>query len=79
MSAHIEESWPVPETMVDGITERLRQAIITGAIKPGSGSASLTWSESSASVTFQFAKRYDGSNRRASWKFRRGERRLPRA
>jgi hypothetical protein len=34
MSAHIEESWPVPETMVDGITERLRQAIITGAIKP---------------------------------------------
>jgi len=34
MSARIEESWPVPETMVDGITERLRQAIITGAIKP---------------------------------------------
>ena len=34
MSAHIEESWPVPETMVDGIAERLRQAIITGAIKP---------------------------------------------
>ena len=34
MSAHIEELWPVPETMVDGITERLRQAIITGAIKP---------------------------------------------
>jgi len=34
MSAHIEESWPVPETMVDGITERLRRAIITGAIRP---------------------------------------------
>ena len=35
MSAHVEESWPIPETMVDGITERLRQAIITGAIRPG--------------------------------------------
>ena len=34
MSAHVEESWPIPETMVDGITERLRQAIITGAIRP---------------------------------------------
>jgi DNA-binding GntR family transcriptional regulator len=34
MSTHVEESWPVPETMVDGITERLRQAIITGAIRP---------------------------------------------
>jgi DNA-binding GntR family transcriptional regulator len=29
-----EKSWPVPETMVDAITERLRQAIITGAIRP---------------------------------------------
>jgi DNA-binding GntR family transcriptional regulator len=29
-----ERSWRVPETVVDGITERLRQAIITGAIKP---------------------------------------------
>jgi DNA-binding GntR family transcriptional regulator len=34
MSTQIQESWPIPETMVDGITERLRQAIITGAIKP---------------------------------------------
>jgi DNA-binding GntR family transcriptional regulator len=34
MTAHVEESWPIPETMVDGITERLRQAIITGAIRP---------------------------------------------
>jgi DNA-binding GntR family transcriptional regulator len=33
-SSQIQESWPVPETMVDGITERLRQAIITGTIKP---------------------------------------------
>jgi len=30
MSAQIQESWSLPETMVDGITERLRQAIITG-------------------------------------------------
>src|ERR1700745_374973 len=29
-----EKAWPVPETMVDAITERLRQAIITGAIRP---------------------------------------------
>jgi DNA-binding GntR family transcriptional regulator len=35
MSTQIQESWPIPETMVDGITERLRQAIITGAIRPG--------------------------------------------
>src|SRR5579872_3316462 len=35
MSAQIEEPWPIPETMADGITERLRRAIITGAIKPG--------------------------------------------
>jgi DNA-binding GntR family transcriptional regulator len=35
MSAQTEESWPIPETMVDGITERLRQAIITGTIGPG--------------------------------------------
>jgi DNA-binding GntR family transcriptional regulator len=34
MSTQIQESWPIPETMVDGITERLRQAIITGAIRP---------------------------------------------
>ena len=34
MSAQIQESWPTPETMVDGITERLRQAIITGTIRP---------------------------------------------
>ena len=34
MSTEIQESWPIPETMVDGITERLRQAIITGAIRP---------------------------------------------
>src|SRR4029077_5039821 len=34
MSANIEESWLVPETMVDSITERLRKAIITGAIRP---------------------------------------------
>jgi DNA-binding GntR family transcriptional regulator len=30
-----EASWPIPETMVDGITERLRQAIISGIIRPG--------------------------------------------
>ena len=35
MSEQIQGSWPIPETMVDGITERLRQAIITGAIRPG--------------------------------------------
>jgi DNA-binding GntR family transcriptional regulator len=35
MSTQIEEAWPIPETMVDGITERLRQAIITGTIGPG--------------------------------------------
>src|SRR5262245_43758341 len=35
MSAQIEEPWPIPETMADGITERLRQAIITGTIGPG--------------------------------------------
>ena len=35
MSEQIQESWPIPETMVDGITERLRQAIITGTIRPG--------------------------------------------
>jgi DNA-binding GntR family transcriptional regulator len=35
MSAQIEQPWPIPETMADGITERLRQAIITGAIRPG--------------------------------------------
>ena len=34
MSTQIQESWPIPETMVDGITERLRQAIITGTIRP---------------------------------------------
>jgi DNA-binding GntR family transcriptional regulator len=34
MSTQIQETWPIPETMVDGITERLRQAIITGAIRP---------------------------------------------
>jgi DNA-binding GntR family transcriptional regulator len=34
MSTQVQESWPIPETMVDGITERLRQAIITGAIRP---------------------------------------------
>ena len=34
MSTQIQESWPIPETIVDGITERLRQAIITGAIRP---------------------------------------------
>jgi DNA-binding GntR family transcriptional regulator len=34
MSEQIQESWPIPKTMVDGITERLRQAIITGAIRP---------------------------------------------
>ena len=34
MSTQIQESWPIPETMVDGITERLRQAIVTGAIRP---------------------------------------------
>jgi DNA-binding GntR family transcriptional regulator len=34
MSTQIQESLPIPETMVDGITERLRQAIITGAIRP---------------------------------------------
>ena len=35
MSEQIQESWPIPETMVDGITERLRRAIITGTIRPG--------------------------------------------
>ena len=34
MSEQIQESWSVPETMVGGITERLRKAIITGAIRP---------------------------------------------
>jgi DNA-binding GntR family transcriptional regulator len=34
MSTQIQESWPTPETMVDGITDRLRRAIITGAIRP---------------------------------------------
>jgi DNA-binding GntR family transcriptional regulator len=34
MSAQTQESWPIPETVVDGITERLRQAIITGTIRP---------------------------------------------
>ncbi len=35
MNQQIQETWPVPETMADGITERLRQAIITGTIRPG--------------------------------------------
>jgi DNA-binding GntR family transcriptional regulator len=35
MSTQIEEPWPIRETMVDGITERLRRAIITGTVKPG--------------------------------------------
>jgi DNA-binding GntR family transcriptional regulator len=35
MSEQIQESWPIPKTMVDGITERLRRAIITGTIRPG--------------------------------------------
>ena len=35
MSEQIQESWPIPETMVDGITERLRRAIIAGSIRPG--------------------------------------------
>ena len=35
MSEQIQESWPIPETMVDGITERLRRAIIAGTIRPG--------------------------------------------
>jgi DNA-binding GntR family transcriptional regulator len=35
MSEQIQESWPIPETMVDGITGRLRRAIITGTIRPG--------------------------------------------
>ena len=35
MSEQIQESWPIPETMVDGITCRLRRAIITGTIRPG--------------------------------------------
>jgi DNA-binding GntR family transcriptional regulator len=34
MSEQIHESWPIPETMVDGITERLRRAIISGTIRP---------------------------------------------
>jgi DNA-binding GntR family transcriptional regulator len=33
-SGQIQESWSGPETMVGGITERLRKAIITGAIRP---------------------------------------------
>jgi DNA-binding GntR family transcriptional regulator len=33
-SGQIQEPWSGPETMVDGITERLRKAIITGAIRP---------------------------------------------
>ena len=33
-SGQIQESWSIPKTMVDGITERLRKAIITGAIRP---------------------------------------------
>ena len=76
-SGQIQESWSVPETMVDGITERLRKAIITGAIRPGRGSASVIWSESSASVIFQSAKRYDDYNRKASSRYRRVERLLP--
>jgi hypothetical protein len=36
-SGQIQESWSVPETMVDGITERLRKAIITGAIEACAG------------------------------------------
>jgi DNA-binding GntR family transcriptional regulator len=35
MSEQIQELWPIPKTMVDGITERLRRAIITGTIRPG--------------------------------------------
>jgi DNA-binding GntR family transcriptional regulator len=35
MSAQIQESWPIHKTMVDGITERLRHAIIVGTIGPG--------------------------------------------
>jgi len=29
-----KQAWPVPETVVDSITESLRQAIISGAIRP---------------------------------------------
>jgi hypothetical protein len=36
-SGQIQESWSVPETMVDGITERLRKAIITRAIEACAG------------------------------------------
>ena len=35
MSEQIQEPWPIPKTMVDGITELLRRAIITGTIRPG--------------------------------------------
>src|SRR6516165_6268382 len=35
MSEQIQEPWPIPKTIVDGITERLRRAIITGTIRPG--------------------------------------------
>jgi DNA-binding GntR family transcriptional regulator len=35
MNEQIQEPWPIPKTMVDGITERLRRAIITGTIRPG--------------------------------------------
>jgi DNA-binding GntR family transcriptional regulator len=35
MSEQIQEPWPIPKTIVDGITERLRRAIIIGTIRPG--------------------------------------------
>jgi DNA-binding GntR family transcriptional regulator len=35
MSDQVQETWPIPKTIVDGITERLRRAIITGTIRPG--------------------------------------------
>ena len=35
MSEQIQEPWPIPKTIVDGITKRLRLAIITGTIRPG--------------------------------------------
>ena len=49
----IQESWSVPETMVDGITERLRKAIVTGAIEACAGRDVTTFRTRSFGTTWK--------------------------
>jgi DNA-binding GntR family transcriptional regulator len=79
MSTQIQESWPTPETMVDGITDRLRRAIITGAIRPKERIrvADLERKFGVSHIPIREALRRLQSE--ASSKFHRGERPLPQA